>query len=101
MIDEPRHGGIIAIRFLRLQCNAFSKGTGANAGGIECVDNPQHRLYLIERDIEAIGGFQKIGLQIPGLIHLPNKLSGDDERSEEHTYELQSLMRISYAVFCL
>src|SRR3546814_7392562 len=25
----------------------------------------------------------------------------DDERSEEHTSELQSLMRISYAVFCL
>src|SRR3546814_3508250 len=24
-----------------------------------------------------------------------------NERSEEHTYELQSLMRISYAVFCL
>src|SRR3546814_3046672 len=31
-------------------------------------------------------------------------LSGDDRRaarSEEHTSELQSLMRISYAVFCL
>src|SRR3546814_3214992 len=27
-----------------------------------------------------------------------HRLSG---RSEEHTYELQSLMRISYAVFCL
>src|SRR3546814_7864937 len=26
---------------------------------------------------------------------------GDRERSEEHTSELQSLMRISYAVFCL
>src|SRR3546814_6383903 len=26
---------------------------------------------------------------------------GDDERSEEHTSELQSLMRITYAVFCL
>src|SRR3546814_5141037 len=25
----------------------------------------------------------------------------DGERSEEHTSELQSLMRISYAVFCL
>src|SRR3546814_2851307 len=25
----------------------------------------------------------------------------DTERSEEHTSELQSLMRISYAVFCL
>src|SRR3546814_7199156 len=28
-------------------------------------------------------------------------LSDDRERSEEHTSELQSLMRISYAVFCL
>src|SRR3546814_4149794 len=27
--------------------------------------------------------------------------SSDDARSEEHTSELQSLMRISYAVFCL
>src|SRR3546814_13020823 len=26
---------------------------------------------------------------------------GGDQRSEEHTSELQSLMRISYAVFCL
>src|SRR3546814_6669554 len=26
---------------------------------------------------------------------------GDEFRSEEHTSELQSLMRISYAVFCL
>src|SRR3546814_10011180 len=26
---------------------------------------------------------------------------GDGRRSEEHTSELQSLMRISYAVFCL
>src|SRR3546814_18419138 len=26
---------------------------------------------------------------------------GDEGRSEEHTSELQSLMRISYAVFCL
>src|SRR3546814_3289204 len=26
---------------------------------------------------------------------------GHDHRSEEHTSELQSLMRISYAVFCL
>src|SRR3546814_10073858 len=26
---------------------------------------------------------------------------GEGERSEEHTSELQSLMRISYAVFCL
>src|SRR3546814_9156915 len=38
-------------------------------------------------------------------IELPVSLSGigmvAPERSEEHTSELQSLMRISYAVFCL
>src|SRR3546814_3677916 len=28
-------------------------------------------------------------------------VSASDRRSEEHTSELQSLMRISYAVFCL
>src|SRR3546814_1535292 len=28
-------------------------------------------------------------------------IDGQDVRSEEHTSELQSLMRISYAVFCL
>src|SRR3546814_6599948 len=28
-------------------------------------------------------------------------LNANSERSEEHTSELQSLMRISYAVFCL
>src|SRR3546814_7940484 len=30
-----------------------------------------------------------------------NAQAQDEERSEEHTSELQSLMRISYAVFCL
>src|SRR3546814_3127256 len=31
-----------------------------------------------------------------------NKITGHEQlRSEEHTSELQSLMRISYAVFCL
>src|SRR3546814_6474024 len=30
-----------------------------------------------------------------------HEVRGVDDRSEEHTSELQSLMRISYAVFCL
>src|SRR3546814_7953563 len=34
-------------------------------------------------------------------IEAARRSDGGDERSEEHTYELQSLMRISYAVFCL
>src|SRR3546814_6532495 len=36
-----------------------------------------------------------------GRAAVPNVESRRDLRSEEHTSELQSLMRISYAVFCL
>src|SRR3546814_6663988 len=34
-------------------------------------------------------------------VYVRNKGKATVERSEEHTSELQSLMRISYAVFCL
>src|SRR3546814_6232100 len=37
----------------------------------------------------------------PNLDILVNNAGVGGERSEEHTSELQSLMRISYAVFCL
>src|SRR3546814_5868639 len=40
--------------------------------------------------------------QIVALAHVYNRSRRSAERrSEEHTSELQSLMRISYAVFCL
>src|SRR3546814_5551937 len=44
----------------------------------------------------------QLSTQIHGLFwdHLPEVLK-QRLRSEEHTSELQSLMRISYAVFCL
>src|SRR3546814_7627613 len=35
------------------------------------------------------------------FANLPGKYAAPKGRSEEHTSELQSLMRISYAVFCL
>src|SRR3546814_10683256 len=41
-----------------------------------------------------------ISLNSP-LPRSPTRSRGLDRRSEEHTSELQSLMRISYAVFCL
>src|SRR3546814_6294849 len=37
----------------------------------------------------------------PARSHQPPACAAADRRSEEHTSELQSLMRISYAVFCL
>src|SRR3546814_5069777 len=48
------------------------------------------------------GGFERIEGTIdlmPGDLIYHTYV--DAERSEEHTSELQSLMRISYAVFCL
>src|SRR3546814_7858679 len=41
--------------------------------------------------------------QVPHFIGQRRRtlMPADDVRSEEHTSELQSLMRISYAVFCL
>src|SRR3546814_1758129 len=42
------------------------------------------------------------GSKTVGTADVDKLHAGDDEgRSEEHTSELQSLMRISYAVFCL
>src|SRR3546814_1389110 len=38
---------------------------------------------------------------LAGLSRLSEASFGELARSEEHTSELQSLMRISYAVFCL
>src|SRR3546814_5032613 len=45
----------------------------------------------------ALGGIKEMG----GLPDVLFVIDTNKERSEEHTSELQSLMRISYAVFCL
>src|SRR3546814_634359 len=42
----------------------------------------------------AAGGFEALDAGVDGAVAV-------EQRSEEHTSELQSLMRISYAVFCL
>src|SRR3546814_6078465 len=44
--------------------------------------------------LATLGSMIRSGMSLNVAIML-------DERSEEHTSELQSLMRISYAVFCL
>src|SRR3546814_9640012 len=53
--------------------------------------------------IEGIDGqFRPTAAQDDQLLSLRTTLFGEyHPRSEEHTSELQSLMRISYAVFCL
>src|SRR3546814_3694938 len=53
-----------------------------------------------ERAIEILAARRVRAVADPWfVVHDP--VIGDRPRSEEHTSELQSLMRISYAVFCL
>src|SRR3546814_10437980 len=53
------------------------------------------------RGTEAIGAILMIPASCRADTPLPAKTTVRADRSEEHTSELQSLMRISYAVFCL
>src|SRR3546814_4255726 len=63
-------------------CRCFVEGQG------ETIGDPQ----LLDHQIHASGFFGHRVLDLQPRVDL---------RSEEHTSELQSLMRISYAVFCL
>src|SRR3546814_1893439 len=55
----------------------------------------RHLGVAIDGDRVAVVGHQRV----QRLDQAPRR--GVDHRSEEHTSELQSLMRTSYAVFCL
>src|SRR3546814_6289618 len=55
---------------------------------------------------EAAAVLAELGLTVSDVVRMTLTRVAKDhalpfERSEEHTSELQSLMRISYAVFCL
>src|SRR3546814_9224714 len=54
-------------------------------------------LKLAEQGVDIILTYKDNGNKAQELVHEIAALG----RSEEHTSELQSLMRISYAVFCL
>src|SRR3546814_9762393 len=63
------------------------------------------REFLVTFDFREIDAGQRDMAQqsfvIVAFIEIPHPLGIEACRSEEHTSELQSLMRISYAVFCL
>src|SRR3546814_1123874 len=65
------------------------------------------RLHPVRLGIERLrGGAERDFLELAGdaarvTCQMDMAVDETGERSEEHTSELQSLMRISYAVFCL
>src|SRR3546814_1068974 len=72
---------------------------------------PYTTLFRSFRRAEAVGGLLSVALSLTPLRGPPDVIRHRGfrgartflplARSEEHTSELQSLMRISYAVFCL
>src|SRR3546814_8166113 len=72
---------------------AMARGAGGNRGGAArhwLADDSGAGLPGIRRDDSRLWPVESLAVELPG-----------EPRSEEHTSELQSLMRISYAVFCL
>src|SRR3546814_4788196 len=59
------------------------------------------RQYDPSLPFAEINGDAFVQVMLNLLKNAAEALEGMEQRSEEHTSELQSLMRISYAVFCL
>src|SRR3546814_1338406 len=100
-------------------------------GGVWCAQGGTNRLVAgLVTQFERLGGTLRLGDPVTGIATLGDRATGvttasgwtaeadavasnadvmhssrdllsDSRRSEEHTTELQSLMRISSAVFCL
>src|SRR3546814_6786799 len=82
-------------RVVAIQVHLAYVGMGQRAE-LQVDDDQAAQLAMEEQQIDAI----------PSLVDAQTSLPPDEgkaiaQRSEEHTSELQSLMRISYAVFCL
>src|SRR3546814_5668892 len=64
----------------------------------QALDGPPGEIEAVRGD--DLGADQAIADGLPAIADI-GKHEILQQRSEEHTSELQSLMRISYAVFCL
>src|SRR3546814_1094060 len=74
-------------------------------GAVVAVATPGAALAATQGSLGATStGTVSISASVPARVRisgLADVAFTNQDRSEEHTSELQSLMRISYAVFCL
>src|SRR3546814_4804330 len=82
----------------RVALPALAKLNDFDASKVEIItmESPAKPAMLMSKQVE---GVFSLAAYTPVIAAAAAKR--DEERSEEHTSELQSLMRISYAVFCL
>src|SRR3546814_5844468 len=77
MCSQQLRNGLVVIRLRQRQAIALAQGSD--------------RGVAIDGEVAEVTSRQRLRRQLQRF----------EDRSEEHTSELQSLMRISYAVFCL
>src|SRR3546814_8852774 len=100
VLGDAEHGGSGGGEFLaqRSEIERFFRASGGIVLGIE-IDDQLSAIEIAKADrLAAFALHREIRRLRSRLNHaaIPFAI-----RSEEHTSELQSLMRISYAVFCL
>src|SRR3546814_3997432 len=76
------------------QLDALAIAIGTSHGAYKFTRKPTG-------DILSISRIKEIHRRLPNTHLVMHGSSSVPQRSEEHTSELQSLMRTSYAVFCL
>src|SRR3546814_1061677 len=88
-VEHPDRVALRIVRTEAVRADQFGEAVGLVRG---C--HLARAAHLGEADLPARFGKLPRGFR-------PGETAADDMRSEEHTSELQSLMRSSYAVFCL
>src|SRR3546814_6173848 len=88
VLEQDRAAAVVAAQLSHLDNDRHEE-----AGSQDAVQGQHHRA-----DEERRKGQQR---EDRGNENAPHRQRHAHQRSEEHTSELQSLMRISYAVFCL
>src|SRR3546814_3010856 len=88
LIDDPSATVAALTPILALDATEASELTAR-------LGDPDSRFAYVARRVDDATATAIEELSLPGLLFID-----EPARSEEHTSELQSLMRISYAVFC-
>src|SRR3546814_2152014 len=103
-IDEYRADRAARDHFAQLLAPGGMERTAVVVEALRCAIEKNRDLALEVQALEVVHAQRRCmhGLADEYRRRLDLRLRGiETRRSEEHTSELQSLMRISYAVFCL
>ena len=77
IVDQPGHGGVVAIRLARLQGNALAKAARADAGGVERLHQCQCGLGLGHGNAQFLGYFAQREREVARLVQPVDQCMGN------------------------